>query len=84
MDSSSEFSSESYPYHDSDNCDMDPDYVLESESGNKNGRKCFIKSLSNAYSVTDQHCFTSGINQRPISKHVTAGDNSSSSTEEGK
>ncbi|CAH1954622.1 unnamed protein product [Acanthoscelides obtectus] len=96
MDSSSEFSSESDPYHDSDNYDMDPDYVLESESGNKNGRKCFIKSLSNAYSVTDQHALnddkeqdeeinkasTSGINQTPISKHVTAGDNSSSSTEE--
>ncbi|CAH1999683.1 unnamed protein product [Acanthoscelides obtectus] len=91
MDSSSEFSSESDPYHDSDNYDMDPDYVLESESGNKNGRKCFIKLLSNAYSVTDHDkeqdeeinkASTSGINQTPISKHVTAGDNSSSSTEE--
>ncbi|CAH2012898.1 unnamed protein product [Acanthoscelides obtectus] len=83
MDSSSEFSSESDPYHDSDNYDMDPDYVLESESGNKNGRKCFIKSLSNAYSVTAQHALkddkeqdeeinkasTSGINQTPILKH---------------
>lgn len=55
MDSFSEFSSENYAFHDSDNSDLDPHYVLEEESGNKRIKQYFNISLNNVGSVTEQH-----------------------------
>lgn len=55
MDSFSEVSSEDDPFHDSDNSDIDPDYVVDEGNGKKIFKKCLNKSLYKVGSVSDQH-----------------------------